>query len=314
MKKDLVWKNNHLIEAAYHAGSAWKLRLLHVALFHITDKTTHRTRVRIEAGDMADLVGRDLDGGYYRDLTKAAEDLIRTIITVQRMEDGRIRPGKKELVIVTECEYMPDRKAVELRFSEWALPYLQDLRQNFTKLQLPVIMRMSSGYGIRLYELVAVWYHQRRREDGIKEVSIADFKQLLKIEKLKAYRDIRGLRRKVIEPGVKDVNKHSDFSLEVGYRTAGRKITHIQFRIMRKVKETPAAATGSPLLDAVDGGEFLAAGGSLEDYVTICGNAGAWSGLDRPSAIQAARKETEAGKYRHLKTGEIIQHPGQPVT
>ena len=301
-----IRKSNQLIEAAYSGGTIWKMRLLHLAIHQVNSKTTRQTKIRLEAGDMADLIGREMSGAYYKELAAAADDLIGTVITVPLMHEGKERRrGKTKLTMVSRCDYLPGEGAVVLQFNEWLLPYIQQLGRHYKELDLWTIVKMKSAYGIRLYELVKVWCWPEVPEGRTKKITVQDFKKLLKIEKLKSYRDIRALRRWVIEPGIKDVNNHSEYSVKVGYQKSGRTITHIQFHIVKNVPETPAEASRSALLDTEAGDEFLAVGGSLEDYVTICGRAGAWRGMDRPAAIQAAQKEIDGGQFRNMKTGKL---------
>ena len=82
---------------------------------------------------------------------------------------------------------------------------------------------MSSSYGVRIYELLAQW-----GKLGEREISIAWLKENLQIEK--KYEKLRDLKRRVLEPAIKDINKNSDLWVKWSQKKAGRKVTHLIFQ------------------------------------------------------------------------------------
>ena len=72
-----------------------------------------------------------------------------------------------------------------------------------------------------------------------RELTVDEFRKLLGLGN--KYKTVDILKRDVIRPAIKNINKHSDLKVEFGQRKSGRWITHFQFAIIRKpgMQETP---------------------------------------------------------------------------
>ena len=85
-------------------------------------------------------------------------------------------------------------------------------------------MKMRSGYGIRLYEQCLRWGF---REEW--EVTVGEFREMMGLQD--QYSTIDNLKRRVVEPAMRDVNEFTEFRVRFGQRKVGRTITHFQFAI-----------------------------------------------------------------------------------
>jgi hypothetical protein len=86
---------------------------------------------------------------------------------------------------------------------------------------------MTSIYGIRLYELLMQW-----KSTGKREIEIEWLKELLELDT--SYERMDNLKRRVIEPAIKDINTHSNFQVSWTQRKTGRKVTHLTFEFSEK--------------------------------------------------------------------------------
>jgi plasmid replication initiation protein len=86
---------------------------------------------------------------------------------------------------------------------------------------------MTSIYAIRLYELLMQW-----KSTGVREVEIDWLKKQFDIEDL--YPDMCDLKKRVIEPAIKDINIHSDYQVSWTQRKTGRRVTHLTFQFGEK--------------------------------------------------------------------------------
>jgi plasmid replication initiation protein len=93
---------------------------------------------------------------------------------------------------------------------------------------------MTSIYGIRLYELLMQW-----KSTGKREIEIEWLKELLELDT--SYERMDNLKRRVIEPAIKDINTHSNFQVSWTQRKTGRKVTHLTFEFSEK--KTPKTNT-----------------------------------------------------------------------
>lgn len=229
MNQDIV-KSNALIEAVYNPGSVYQMRLLMAALMQVKAKETldYKHRYYITANALADLTGTKAVDNY-KDLKKAAKDLMNTTVTIKDNPNGE-KLGRTLLInLVSSCEYLDNEGRVGLRFTEEILPYVSELKKRFTKYQAKYVMPMRSSYGIRLYELCLQWMGEER------EFEVEEFKRLFGLEN--KYKSIKDLKLRVIEPALNDINTYSDIRVKFGQRKAGRNVSHFQFMIVKSAKK-----------------------------------------------------------------------------
>lgn len=229
---DIV-KSNALIEAVYNPGSVYQMRLLMAALMQIKAGAPidYKKRYYVTANALADMTGSKAMNNY-QELKKAADELMNTTVTVDSTPQGRpFKNGKiVKINLVSSCEYLDGEGRVGMRFTDEITPYISDLKKRFTQYQAKYVMPMRSSYGIRLYELCLQWLGDER------EFEVEEFKRLFGIEKL--YNRIDHLKDRVIKPALRDINTHSDIRVHFGQRKAGRKVTHFQFMITKKAKQS----------------------------------------------------------------------------
>lgn len=245
MKQDIV-KSNALIEACYKPASLNQMRLLLVALLDIkaTDKLSYKNVFTITASGLVDLTGNTLQASYQA-LSRAADELIDMVITVNARPNGdERRLVKRKINVVDRCDYIDKEGCVKLRFTPSIIPYISTLSSHFTKYKAKYVMSMKSAYSIRLYELCLQWVNVSKSPNVIKEFTVDEFKQIFGLEN--KYSRIDLLKDKVIKPALREINKHTNIQVEVGYRKAGRRISHIQFTITKKPATSPAVIPGTP--------------------------------------------------------------------
>lgn len=233
--KDIV-KSNALIEAMYEPGSVYKMRLLMAALMQIKakEKLDHNTDFVVTANALADLTGSAARNNF-RELAKAADELLHTVIEVSERpngEKGRIR--KRKINLTSGCEYVKNEGKVVLNFGAHAVPYISNLSKRFTQYQAKYVMPMKSSYGIRLYELCLQWLGDER------EFEVEEFKRMFALEN--KYSKVAELKRKVIDPALRDINTYSDIRVDFGQRKAGRIVSHFQFRITKSAPKAKPLA------------------------------------------------------------------------
>jgi plasmid replication initiation protein len=163
----------------------------------------------------------------YRDLKNASERLFRREVTLHEAPNGQ---GKAKIRLtrwVQEVVYQEDQGTVALRFSQPMVPYLSQLSAQFTKYALADVAQMTSSHAIRLYELLCQW-----RDAGEREMELGWFREALQLEG--RYDNIRDLKRRVIEPAIEQVNKHSPLWVKWSQRKTGRRVSHLVFTFGEK--------------------------------------------------------------------------------
>ena len=220
--------SNALIDACYRPDSLYQMRLLLATIAQVkpSQRITHNTEFRITAQGIADLIGMaEMGGSYYNQLARAARDLRGMFITIYEYHDGRKRRGDRtEINFVSRCQYVKSEGWVSLQFTPAIIPYITELKGRYKSYLLSTAMKMRSGYGIRLYEQCLRWGFRNEWE-----VSVEDFRDLMGLQD--KYSEVGELKRRVIEPAMRDVNEFTEFRIRFGQRKVARRITHFQFAI-----------------------------------------------------------------------------------
>ncbi len=231
--RQLVVKSNHIIEASYRLSVA-EQRVILSAISQVRrdQQVTDEVLYSVTAAEIAQLCNTDQRTAY-RDLQSAAERLQTRRVTLILEPDGVTIRSKRRRVTcwVQSVDYIDQEGRIELRFGKDILPYLTGLQREFTRYALSDVAKMTSAYGIRLYELLMQW------PEGHREIALDDLRRWLQIED--RYPLTADLRRWVIEPAVQQINEHSPLRVTWLPRKTGRRITHLAFDYATKSKPKP---------------------------------------------------------------------------
>ena len=136
---------------------------------------------------------------------------------------------------------------VMIRFNQDIMPYLIELKQNFTKYALSEIMELNSKYSIILYKWLSMNYNQyehysnkggRRAEqvENYRNPSIS-VKELRTItDTVNEYKEFWNFENRVLKKGIEEINAHTSFNVSYEKIKKGRSIDSIVFHIEKKRK------------------------------------------------------------------------------
>tara|TARA_R110000868_G_C10876765_1_gene762659 strand:- start:281 stop:955 length:675 start_codon:yes stop_codon:yes gene_type:complete len=151
---------------------------------------------------------------------KEMEDASRTLAERWvRTNDGKYR---EQFRWVFGVRYHDNEGKVTLGFSPWVIPYLTDLREQFTSLKLSQISELKSVYSIRIFEFLTQF-----KATGKFIIELDRFKDRLGIKN--EYKRFYNLRMRVIEPAVNELREKSN--LDINWRTikSGKTIKQLEF-------------------------------------------------------------------------------------
>lgn len=118
-----------------------------------------------------------------------------------------------------------------IRFSKPILPFLSNLKAEFTKYLESDIIGMSSPYAIRIYELMMQY-----RSVGYREINLEELRWMFQLQnKYPVWTD---LRKRVIDQAIKEINEYSPYKLTIEAKRTGRKISSIRLEFEDKQKIT----------------------------------------------------------------------------
>jgi len=232
-KNPLIVKSNALIEASYQLNlNEQRLILACISKIRRDEAVTDQIMYSISAAEFSKICETDIKTAY-RDLEAAALSLKRRELQIIEKPNGEGRHEEKLIVNwVQSVKYVEGKGIVRLRFNHDMLPYLSELNKSFTSYKLKNVVRMSSSYGVRFYELIIQWKNLKERE-----VSIDWLREILQLNG--KYVAIKDFKKYVLEPGMKDINKNSDLWAKWEQKKEGRKVTHLKFKFGFKEQRKP---------------------------------------------------------------------------
>ena len=151
----------------------------------------------------------------------------------------------KSIVPIPYVEWTDYHDEVTIRFSREIMPYLIELKKNFTQYALSDVMELNSKYSIILYKWLSMNYNQyehysvkggRRTEqvESYRNPSIT-VKELREItDTIHEYKDMSNFTKRVLDNSLKEINHHTSFNVTYEKVKKGRSIDSIVFHIEKK--------------------------------------------------------------------------------
>ncbi|MHC1511665.1 RepB family plasmid replication initiator protein [Pediococcus pentosaceus] len=149
------------------------------------------------------------------------------------------------IVPIPYVEWTDYHDEVLIRFSPEIMPYLINLKTNFTQHALSDISELNSKYAIILYRWLSMNYNQYghysvkggRREEQVESyrnptMSMRDLREMT--DTVKDYQRIDNFEKRVLKAGLDEINAHTSFSVTYEKIKKGRSIDSIVFHITRK--------------------------------------------------------------------------------
>ena len=247
MKDNLVVKSNDLVIATYTMTTKEK-ELLLACISQIDSRSdtadiSKQTKFTVTVQEMKDLFykGKSQDNAF-RDLEQASNRLFDREVTIKLEGDKWMRTR-----FVSSVLFNPDSSEVTLAFAEDILPYLTQLKANFTKYKLIEITELSSIHAIRLYELIVMWVNQYQYN---KQLDLDDFRYIMGVKD--KYKQFGQLRERVIETAINEINENTNYKISVEYRKVKRTYVSLTLKFHKKTLAKLANRSGVLSQDTIE--------------------------------------------------------------
>lgn len=225
-----VYKHNAVIEAGYKISlNEQRVVLACIGQVDSTKKLLATDEFELSAKEFATMFEVS-EKRAYQALVEVTENLFNRYIVIKAPFPHKPNIEKLKTRWISSIAYNKTEGKIVLQFAQQILPYLSSLEKCFTKYELKHISKMTSIYGIRLYELIMQW-----KTTGKREISIEWLKEQFQLDE--SYDRMFDLKKRVIDPAVDDINKYSNFNLVWEQRKTGRKVTHLVFTFTEKKQE-----------------------------------------------------------------------------
>lgn len=234
---ELIVKDNGLINASYSLGLAeQRLILLAIVEARRSGKGLAKgSLLTVHAKDYAKQYNTDIDTAY-QVLKDGAKALMIKVIKYKAKSPMTGRLIEFEEPWANKSAYEPDLGYVYIRFADVVVPLITRLESQFTSYRIDNVSNLTSGYAIRLYEIICSW-----REVGkTPKYKIDDIRSKLGVEP-EQYNTMSNFKARVLRTAIKQVNKHTDLFVQYKQYKTGTKITAISFTFKSKQSDKQTA-------------------------------------------------------------------------
>lgn len=218
----IVVKSNVLIRKGCYKLTPVQLKCICYMISTLNDTDTADTVKEYEVTKLCDFMGIPLDTGYKKQFC----DTIKAIASrrwwwIDDQSKDRYLMGFLNHVCITADDVL------QITFNADILPYLQNLKREFTEYRIINILDMRSSYSMQLYEILKAaeklrkWYTQ-----------ISYLKLLLDCENY----TFKDFKQKILVPSLTEINAKSDITVDFALYKKGRSYVGVEFYITPKSK------------------------------------------------------------------------------
>ena len=137
---------------------------------------------------LRDLIKRS--GSKSNDLYSRAEEICDKLLDQKVKIRDKTESGDREYRgynLMSACKYVEGSGAIRAKFNPDMRPFLLELKRRFTMYRLQFVMRLSSPYAIRLYEIIKM-----RQDLRFVRMTIEEIRETLSVEdKYDRFTDIK---------------------------------------------------------------------------------------------------------------------------
>ena len=223
---EIVAQNNLLVESPRNLNlQEQKLFLFLISKIN-PQKFDQNLKFRISAKEFAKALEVTDTSNSYRYIRNLVRALQRKIVTLHRIEDGV--ETITDVALIPYAKYWSTLGYADIEINSVLHPYLLELNKEFTRYKLSNVVKLSSLYAIRLYEML-----KKQEIVGKRIFSINDLRKKLNIppNSLKLFKDFRV---KVLEIAQREINQKTDLTIDYTFHKEGRKFANVEFDIESK--------------------------------------------------------------------------------
>jgi len=227
MKKELVVKDNALINASYNLDLT-EQRLILLAILEARHSNTPNDKdLTIHADSYINHFSVHRNTAY-KVLKSACKSLFDRRFSYQKLTQR----GNIEHVMsrwVQRISYVENEALVRIKFSDDVVPLITNLEKHFTSYELEQVSNLTSVYAIRLYELLIAW----RSTGQVHMIELDELRIKLGVEPHE-YKRMGQLKEKVLHLAIDQINSYTDIQAEYEQHKRGRSIIGFSFTFKQK--------------------------------------------------------------------------------
>ncbi|MGB0848887.1 MAG: RepB family plasmid replication initiator protein [Thiolinea sp.] len=214
-KKTVVISN--ALNRAAHRLKLSEKRVVMLAASELNHSSDKNPSVTLKIPDLAEHYQLD-SKNMYRELKKACKSMTRKPPISIQME-GFLR----EINWVEYCDYYDNEGRIIIQFTSKIAPHLSALESHFTSYRLSRAGALRSTYAWRLFELLMQF-----KKTGFLKISTDEFSRAMEVPAT-YHKDFGAMRRRIIEPAVKEITEKDGLKIKWDAIKTGRKVTALEF-------------------------------------------------------------------------------------
>ena len=220
-KNEIVVQHNNLMEARYRLSLQEKRVVIWLASqVQQTDGDFKEHVLSIKKfAELTDVRGDRL----YSELQAITRRLMQRIISIYPIGENRLI----QVAWLGAADYKFDQGTASLSFHPHLQPFMLNLKNHFTALNLSDLMGLQSIYSIRIFELI-----KQYESIGKREISLKDLREYCGVTPDK-YKKFNDLKKRIIESATEEINEKTDIFISYEAVKTARKITSIRFSIKK---------------------------------------------------------------------------------
>ena len=224
----LVVKDNALIDASFNLTLVeQRLMLLAIVEAREIQDLTPDTPIEIKASSYREQYNTDSSEAY-KQLSEATKQLFnRQFSYIDKYKSDDAITVSRWL---NEATYINNKGTVVIYLNRNVISMISRLEANFTKYLLEQVSDFKSQYSIRLYELLIKY----KDVGNSKKYTIEEIRSLLGIG-VNEYKVLADFKKRVLDLAVKEINDKTDTTIKYEQFKEGRTISHILFKIGKKL-------------------------------------------------------------------------------
>jgi hypothetical protein len=238
-----------------------------------------------------EIMGATVSKTMYDQVRKTLKEFASRTIVIEKLDElGKPlkRPDFVVLPLLAYAEYRQGEGLVEAQFNDRLIPYLLELRDNFTKAQLAELLKLKSASSYRIY-----WLLREYAAFGKRTIGLLELKAILGLEK--EYDRFDNFKVRVLDRAQQELAE-TDMPFTYELIRQGKAVSEIRFLFPPNGRQQPS------LPPTADGWEsaLLAVGVANKSLTNIKTQlaAGYYDEGYIWFVLAAVRKKVQAGKVK----------------
>lgn len=290
MNKELEIRQHNALTNARYEYSELQLDLFFFIISKLR-KGDKDTVYQLDIMELSSLTGKRYNGAY---LHKATADMGSRMLEVEDANEYQ------QIWMFQRIRYLKGQGIIEFDLTRHVLPFLFDLKNNFTSYELAAALRLTSKYAKRVYQLCSQW----KNLGETKKYDLQEFKRMLGLLDDKGNdktERVSDLKSKVLDIAVKQINEHTELHVSYTLEKKGKAFKNVVFTVK------PQALAETIPFDLVPSG--TAPAGMQQHQVENAGRLLAQLSITTPALVAtilaSAAHVAACNKFAHdLKTGK----------